>query len=341
VTEYSAKDLHLASAAGVRAPSLHNSQPWLFRLAGGAIEILADPARSVPVVDHDGWATRIACGAATYNARLALAAAGRPAVVALHPGPGVIARLSGQGFRSPTPAERELYDAIPRRHSHRGPFWPDPVPPSVRVRLIEAARAEGGWLDLLVGTTALTGFAEIAQSADRVLRRDSAYQEALASMRDAVPVSAGAPPAEPHDLLPQRLFSDRRRANGRDYEPEPLIGVVGSPGDLPVDQTMAGQALQRVLLTAVASGLDTSMISQPIEVPAARGQLRRSLGRTGFPQIVVRFGYGTPGHPTPRRDLAEVVRDFGPGPVGSNGPGVTAGTGAESEASEMNRRRTP
>ena len=307
MTGYSEKDLHLASAAGVRAPSLHNRQPWLFRLAGGAIEILADPARSVPVVDHDGWATRMACGAATYNARLALAAAGRPAMVRLHPSPGVLARLSIQSFRSPTYAERELYDAIPRRHSHRGPFWPDPVPSPVRVRLIAAAHDEGGWLDLLVGTTAVNGFAEIAQSADRVLRRDVAYQEALASMRGAVPVGAGAPLAEPYDLLPQRLFNDRRRANGRDYEPEPLIGILGSPGDLPMDQTVAGQALQKVLLTAVAGGLDTSMISQPIEVPAARDQLRRSLGRTGFPQIVVRFGYGTPGRPTPRRDVAEVV----------------------------------
>lgn len=69
-----------------------------------------------------------------------------------------------------------------------------------------------------------------------------------------------------------------------------------------------------------------------IEAARARGRLRRSLGRTGFPQIVVRFGYGTPGHPTPRRELAEVVRDFGPGPVGINGPGVTEETGAESEA---------
>jgi len=307
VTDYSEKDLHLASAAGVRAPSLHNSQPWLFRLAGGAIEILADPSRSVPVVDHDGWATRIACGAATYNARLALAVAGRPAEVRLHPSPGVIARLSCRSFRSPTYAERELYEAIPRRRSDRGPFWPDPVPSPVRVRLIAAARDEGGWLDLLVGTTAVNGFAEIAQSADRVLRRDLAYQEALASMSGAVPVGAGAPLAEPYDLLPQRLFDDRRRANRRDYEPEPLIGILGSPGDRPVDQTTAGQALQKVLLTAVASGLDTSMISQPIEVPAARDQLRRSLGRTGFPQIVVRFGYGTPGRPTPRRDPAEVL----------------------------------
>jgi nitroreductase len=332
VIGYSEKDLHLAAAAGVRAPSLHNSQPWLFRLTDGAIEVLADPSRSVPAVDHDGWATRIACGAATCNARLALAAAGRTASVRLHPSPGVVARLTPGTFRPPTYAEQELHDAIGHRHSHRGPFWPDPVPATVRVRLIAAARDEDGWLDLLVGTTAVNGFAEIAQGADRVLRRDTAYQAALASLRDAVPLSAGAPPAEAHDLLPQRLFNDRRRANGRDYEPEPLIGILGSTGDRPMDQTVAGQALQKVLLTATANGLDTSMISQPVEVPAAREQLRRSLGRTGFPQIAVRFGYGTPGRPTPRRELTEAVRDFGPGPDGINDPGAPTGKGEESQA---------
>ena len=304
---YEAADLHRAASAGVRAPSLHNSQPWLFRLADGAIEILADPARSLPAADHGGWATRIACGAATYNARLALTAAGRPPMVQLHPSPGVIARLTPKAPRPPTYAEQELYDAIPRRYSNRGPFWPDPVPAGVRIRLIAAAREEGAWLDLLVGTTALSGFAEIAQSADRVLRRDPAYQEALAAWREAVPVSAGAPLAEPYDLLPQRLFTDRRRVNGHDYEPEPLVGVLGVAADRPADQTRAGQAMQRVLLTATAAGLDTSMISQPIEVPAAREQLRRSLGRSGSPQILLRFGYGTPGHPTPRRDVAEVL----------------------------------
>ncbi|MFF5288389.1 Acg family FMN-binding oxidoreductase [Paractinoplanes globisporus] len=332
MARYEAGDLHLAASAGVRAPSLHNSQPWLFRLADGAIEILADPARSLPAADHGGWATRIACGAATYNARLALTAAGRPPMVQLHPSPGVIARLTPKAPRPPTYAEQELYDAIPRRYSNRGPFWPDPVPAGVRIRLIAAAREEGAWLDLLVGTTALSGFAEIAQSADRVLRRDPAYQEALAAWREAVPVSAGAPLAEPQDLLPQRLFNDRRRATGRDYEPEPLIGILGSPGDVAVDQTVAGQALQKVLLTAVASGLDTSMISQPIEVPAAREQLRRALGRTGYPQIVVRFGYGTPGHPTPRRDVADAVRDLGSEPLGINGPGASDGNGEEFRA---------
>jgi hypothetical protein len=61
------------------------------------------------------------------------------------------------------------------------------------------------------------------------------------------------------------------------------------------------------LLTATDGGLATSMISQPIEVPGAREQLRRSLGRSGTPQMAVRIGYGHPGSPTPRRDLDDVL----------------------------------
>ncbi|GAA0581899.1 hypothetical protein GCM10010172_78680 [Paractinoplanes ferrugineus] len=55
------------------------------------------------------------------------------------------------------------------------------------------------------------------------------------------------------------------------------------------------------------AGLDTSMISQPIEVPAGREMLRRALGRGGYPQIVLRFGHGTPGHPTGRRTVDQVL----------------------------------
>nr|BFE73767.1 hypothetical protein GCM10020092_070680 [Actinoplanes digitatis] len=54
-----------------------------------------------------------------------------------------------------------------------------------------------------------------------------------------------------------------------------------------------------MLLTATDAGLATSMLSQPIEVPAARDQLRRALGRSGVPQLALRFGYGHPGRPTP------------------------------------------
>ncbi|MEU8087909.1 nitroreductase [Micromonospora sp. NPDC049101] len=313
---YRDADLQAAAEAGIRAPSMHNSQPWLFRLRDGAIEVVADPARQLAVADRSGWAIRLACGAATYNARLALAMRSRPAEV--HPRPrsaesAVITRLIPGPARPPTYPEQDLYAAIGRRHSNRTPFWPEPVPADVRIRLIDAARSESAWLDLLVGMTALAGFAEIAGSADRVLRRDARYQAELISWihaddaPDGVPVGAGAPLPEPQDLLPQRAFGNRCRAPVRAHDPEPLIGVLGVAGDWPVDQINAGQALQKVLLTATDAGLATSMISQPIEVPAARDQLRRSLGRTGYPQLALRIGYGTPGRPTPRRDVADVV----------------------------------
>ncbi|GAA4945927.1 Acg family FMN-binding oxidoreductase [Actinoplanes utahensis] len=313
---YDLSDLRRAAAAAVRAPSMHNSQPWAFRLRDGAVEVLADPGRQLSVADGGGWALRLALGAATFNARLALAWAGTPAEVRLLPDgedPDLIARLTPAPHRPPTYTERDLYAAIERRHSNRRPFWPDPVPADVRMRLIEAARVEGAWLDLLVGMTALSGFSEIAHSADRVLRRDARYQAELitwtdtASEVEGIPVAAAAAVAEAQDLLPQRDFGGGRRAPGRDYEPEPLVGILGTSGDRRVDQLMAGQALQHVLLTATDAGLSSSMISQPIEVPPARDQLRRSLGRTGFPQIAFRVGYGLPGPAAPRRDVADVI----------------------------------
>jgi nitroreductase len=315
---YDDPDLRRAAEAAIRAPSLHNSQPWLFRLRDGAIEVLSDSGRQLPVADRTGWAVRIACGAATCNARLALAAAGTPASATLYPDPAdpaVVARLSPATPRPPTSVEQELFAAVARRHSNRRPFSPAPVPPEIRLRLVEAARAEGAWLDLLVGMTALSGFAEIAQSADRVLRRDYGYQAELSAWmhveaaHDGVPVNAGGPLPEPHDLLPQRTFGDRTRGPGRDFEPEPLVAILGTRGDRPIEQIAAGQALQRVLLTVTDAGLAASMISQPIEIAAARDQLGRALGRTGVPQMALRIGYGVAGRPTPRRPLSEVLTD--------------------------------
>lgn len=314
--EFTMPELRAGVTAAIRAPSLHNSQPWRFRLRGGAIEVLVDPSRRLPIGDPTGWAARIGCGGAVFNLRLALAVAGTPADVRLRPDPAqpdLVARLTRGAPRPATPTERALHAAIAKWHSNRAPFWPNPVPPDIRWRLVEAARAENAWLELVIGSRAVAALAEIAQSANRVLERDPRYRVEVARWTrrerapDGVPVTAGGPVGEPHDLLPQRPFGVRTRAPGRDFEPEPLVAVLGSAGDTAGDQLAAGQALQRVLLTATDSGLAASMLSQPIEVSGAREQLRLALGRFGVPQMVLRIGYGQPGWPTPRRDVDEVI----------------------------------
>ncbi|MFE9956597.1 Acg family FMN-binding oxidoreductase [Micromonospora sp. NPDC005299] len=315
-TRYTVEQLRAAAADAVRAPSLHNTQPWRFRLVDGGIDLAVDPLRRLPATDPSGWGARIACGAALFNLRLALAVAGTPATVRLRPYPGdpdVVARLVPDAPRRPTPAEQSLHGAIGRRFSNRAPFWPDPVPGDARWRLGEAAHAEQCWLELVIGTSAVNALAEIARSAHRVLERDPGYvTERTRWIRsepspDGVPTAAGGPRSEPQDLLPQRGFGGRDRAPGRDFEPEPLVAVLGSAGNTAADQVVAGQALQRVLLTATDAGLAVSMLSQPIEVPGAREALRLSLGRFGTPQMVMRIGFGQPGRTTPRRPVDDVL----------------------------------
>ena len=54
------------------APSLHNTQPWRFRLTPDWIEVHVDRGRNLRVADPDGRELRIAGGAALFNLRLGL-----------------------------------------------------------------------------------------------------------------------------------------------------------------------------------------------------------------------------------------------------------------------------
>jgi hypothetical protein len=70
--------------------------------------------------------------------------------------------------------------------------------------------------------------------------------------------------------------------------------AVGSFEDTQLARLQAGQALQRVLLTATVSGLSASFLAQLAEVPAAYEELRRLVDGGWWPQSVLRMGYGSP-----------------------------------------------
>jgi hypothetical protein len=49
------------------APSLHNSQPWLFRIGAGVIDVYADRRRQLEVLDPTGRELLISVGAAVLT----------------------------------------------------------------------------------------------------------------------------------------------------------------------------------------------------------------------------------------------------------------------------------
>ena len=66
--------------------------------------------------------------------------------------------------------------------------------------------------------------------------------------------------------------------------------------------------MARIVLRARAENVWASFMDQPIEVPELRSRLREALGRgAGFPQLLMRLGYGKDVKPTLRRKVDGVV----------------------------------
>ncbi|CAM5297590.1 hypothetical protein SHIRM173S_05236 [Streptomyces hirsutus] len=91
--------------------------------------------------------------------------------------------------------------------------------------------------------------------------------------------------------------------------------------DRPEDWLRAGQALERVLLTATRCGVRTSMLHQAMEWPDLRAAMAGTRRRC-CPQLLVRFGYGSGsgGGRTPRASARPVA-----GPVRNRVGRVRAG----------------
>jgi nitroreductase len=311
--------------AATAAPSMHNTQPWRFRVrhAAATIELWADPARMLPTGDPHGRAAHIAGGAALFNLRVAAAMARREAAARLLPDPGqpmLLATIRLAHHHRETPAERELHAAIPRRQTNREPFSSRAVPPGIRAELAEAASLEGALLHFLDHGEAKRVL-RLAADAERDLLADPAYRAELARWvggqrdRDGIPDTALGPRSM-EGLAPARDFTPEGRPGPVRYawfETDPQLAVLSVRFGGPVDWLRAGQALQRVWLTATLRGIAVCPLTQPLETADA-WQVRDPRSGIEEPQMILRIGYGLPLPPgAPRRPVSDILDLPGPG----------------------------
>ena len=86
-----------------------------------------------------------------------------------------------------------------------------------------------------------------------------------------------------------------------------VAGLLTTTADRPADWVHAGQALQRILLTASICGAAVALHSQPLELPWLREFLRTQLGDGAYPHLVLRIGLVTQVAVSVRRDPGEVL----------------------------------
>lgn len=306
--------------AAALAPSSHNTQPWLFRAAGDAIELLADRTRALPVNDPHDRELTISCGCALFNLRVAAAAAGFRAEVALLPDaadPDILARVRlAPATATATPDEATLHPAIAERRTYRERFAATPVDAQAQEALTQAAAIEGATLIALETPSQRLATAALVAEGDAALWTNPSWRRELAAWMhprrrgDGLTLPALAVPIA---QMVVRTFDMGHGVAAKDHQladESPLLALLSTDGDAPRDWLRAGQALQRLLLQGVRLGLQASYLNQPVQVAALRPRLQQLTGRPGQAQVLLRIGVPAKTLPAaPRRPVADVLVD--------------------------------
>ena len=314
-----------------RAPSVHNSQPWRWRVVDDAtIELYADRRRQLQVSDPSGRNLALSCGAALHHGIVAARALGLTAAVDLMPSgrdQTLLARISlSSGTR--TDEAIESLQALEERRTDRRRFTSWPVPDS---RLTHLAKASSGWGAFAIPITDVSARFRTEQLLKRAMtiqamdprfaeeQREWIDPSRIPSRVEGIPLANASPPANGRPLSRPNRFasaSDAKATEAADalrvVEDSDGLVAICSAADDQQSWLEAGQALSALWLQATHDGFSLVPLSQVVEVEETRQSLHQdvfdSLAR---PQILARIGWSeatrTPLGRSPRRPVDDVI----------------------------------
>jgi nitroreductase len=317
-------EVERAVSFGVRAPSIHNTQPWRWVYRAGVLELHADRSRQLPALDPDGRSVLLSCGAALELARVGFAAAGWRTEVDRLPDPDrpdLLARIRPVARAAVDGSVVARAEAAERRHTERRPFLVEPVADEAIRALLAVATDAGVYAYAVQRADEALDLAVVFSWADGVELADPAYRAELAHWTragdapDGVPaaavphVSAGAPR---HTDVPVRDF-EAGITGGQPLvdlvDERPVYIVLFSTADDRTARLRAGEAYARISVEAERLGLASSAMTQAVDLPAVRERFRMLMNWPDHPQMVLRIGHPQPGPtppPTGRRPLTAV-----------------------------------
>jgi hypothetical protein len=307
-----------------RAPSVHNTQPWRWRVDEASVHLYSDESRQLLNTDPDGRDMILSCGAALHHCVVAFAAVGWRSKVTRLPNPADPNHLAAVQL-SPHPADSvdiALAAAIPRRRTDRRHYssWPVPV---ADIALM-AGRAARNGVTLCQAEDIDKLHQIVTQSVADHMNRD--YMAELTAWSGRYASVAGVPArntpvSDPESKIPGRYFAGpslQMTPGSSAAEDNAVVLALATRGDDRLAQLRAGEATSVVLLTATAMGLASCPVTEPLETPETREEVRADIfGGSDYPQMLLRVGWAPinadPLPATPRRELSEFVEwAFGP-----------------------------
>lgn len=328
----SAADGHAALMAAVEiaraAPSVHNTQPWRWRLGdGSSLQLRADRRRQLPVADPEGRLLTQSCGAALHHARLVLAAAGWQATVDRLPDASdadLLATIRLGGAGDPDPQAASLLSCVSLRHTDRRPVTDRPVNEKAAEAIRAAAQGEGTHLHL-IRREDVVELTEAMSEADTTEVSEVEHRAEIAAWiggdrPDRTGVPSNAIPDRPMQTRVQlRYFGPPGTlpSDGGRHDANATYAILHGDTDTVQAWLQAGEALSACWLTAMRHGLSVLPITAVVEVLSTRLVLTRMLSGLGNPYLVMRLGHADPAvhlpPATPRLRTADIIEDANEG----------------------------
>lgn len=300
------------------APSIHNTQPWRWRLGEGYAELSGDPERQLSVADPSGRNLVISCGAALHYFQSAAAALGWESAVTRQAAAGgdLLAHVEVAGSGGPGGPAGDEVELLRRRCTDRRRFTAWPVPEEALASLRRRATTWGARvvvvtdvvarlrLELLLTRAILDGQADRSRSGEQ-----GAWVGATGD--EGIPYTALPDDPEPR-RVPSRFQPGRLEPDAVTVSAGDGLVVLGGDLDEPGGWLRTGEALSALWLEATRRGLSVVPLSQPIETEATRGAVRRDVVADAWePHLLLRVGWQPIGRSqltrTPRRPLQEIL----------------------------------
>jgi hypothetical protein len=291
-------ELHALEPDFWRAPSAHNTQPWVLRYGDESVEIGWDPRCSLPLSDPTGRDLRLGLGAFVECCLIVCANAGIAAD--FRPDHSESDRRIGRLVAAPEPYHTPFStNDVRSRTTARVAYEPGQLSDEVIAELRDLAAAEGGEV-CLVRCQELAG---LLRDADR---HQFSVRPVVQELWQWLRLTPRHPNYHIDGLTDRTLALSRLEALGlrtvltpRVYAPLRHVGLpwmlaAASKGLLDYDgavlimvappgcgldgQVAMGRVLLRQWLTLSSRGYATHPLSQIIDCPRTRGRLSRILG---------------------------------------------------------------
>jgi nitroreductase len=334
--------------AAILAANPHDTQPWLFAAHGASIAVLADRARNLGSFDPFRREMHLGVGCAIENLMRSASVCGYSMNVIVSGG-----RLEASPANTPVraahlwldaaPAIRDpLFEAIPNRHTNRGPYDERPVAEAdlrkldalvsdkeVRVVFLTDAKARADMASMIVEATGrIIADPQMSQDSARWFRTG---KREVNEHRDGIGIDSSG--VSKLVAAGAKLMPDQDAATADKYwlnmthdvqTHAPVLGMILVRDRLEMGSAVAaGRAWQRLHLAATTMGLAAQPLNQPVEM-VDRNQERgrddhfasglQSLARATAWEatFTFRLGYAKePAQPSPRRPLHEVMVEQG------------------------------